>query len=196
MVEPPADPLVTALDAHAALLAGVRDEQWTGSTPCPDWNVRTLVNHVVSGNRMFAAILRGDPLPPPDELARLRARDILGTDPLAAFRSTGAELYTAFGSPGVLDRVVQAPVGPLPGRAVLHLRITELLVHGWDLAHATGQPVVLPEDLAEEDIVFTRGLFAAGVPRQGRFGAAAQVPAGVAAIDRLAAELGRTVPVD
>jgi hypothetical protein len=56
----PAGGLALALDATGQLVAGVRDEQWLDPTPCPDWNVRDLVNHIIGGNRMFAGILRGE----------------------------------------------------------------------------------------------------------------------------------------
>jgi uncharacterized protein (TIGR03086 family) len=193
MVEPPAGRLGMALGAYGALLANVRDDQWSNATPCPDWDVRQLVNHVVSGNRIFAAIMRGEQLPPSDELARLRSEDVLGDDPLTAYRAAGSELVTAFADPAVLDRVVQAPAGRVPGLVVLHLRVTELLVHGWDLAHATGQAGELPQDLAEEEIAFTRRMFDGGVPRAGRFAEVTQVADDAPALDRLAAELGRDV---
>jgi len=95
----------------------------------------------------------------------------------------------------VLERVFQAPIGPAPGAVLLHLRITELLVHGWDLARATGQPAHLPDDLAEEELAFARGLSAPDVPRSGHpFGPAQGVADDAPTIDRLAAYLGR--PVD
>lgn len=57
--EPPGG-LAQALDATGQLAAAVRDEQWLDPTPCPDWTVRDLVRHIIGGNRMFAAILRGE----------------------------------------------------------------------------------------------------------------------------------------
>ncbi|PZS10904.1 MAG: TIGR03086 family protein [Chloroflexi bacterium] len=97
----------------------------------------------------------------------------------------------------MLERTFQAPIGLVPGAVLLHLRITELLVHGWDLAHATGQPARLPDDLAEEELAFARSPRAPDVPLTGHpFGPAQSIPDDAAAIDRLAAYLGRPIPTD
>jgi uncharacterized protein (TIGR03086 family) len=156
--------------------------------------VRSLVNHLVFGNRLIANTLRGES---PQELDRLRQKrdvDQLGDNPLGAYREVGAALQHAFSQPNVLERIFPAPVGAVPGAVILHLRITDLLVHGWDLARATGQPARLPEDLAEEELAFARSPLAPDVPRTGHpFGATQVVPDDAPAIDRLAAYLGRPV---
>lgn len=193
----PADRLARALEATGALIAAIQNDQWSNATPCSEWNVRTLVNHLVFGNRMFAGILRGEPPPPLGDLPRLRDIDQLGHDPVGAYHEAGAELQAAFSQPAVLERTFQAPIGLVPGAVLLHLRITELLVHGWDLAHATGQPARLPDDLAEEELAFARSPRAPDVPRSGHpFGPAQSIPDDAAAIDRLAAYLGRPIPTD
>jgi uncharacterized protein (TIGR03086 family) len=188
----PIDHLTRALDATDALIAGVHGDQWSNPTPCPEWNVRALVNHLVFGNRMFAAILRGDPPPPRESIRELHDRDQLGTDPLGAYRAAGAELKAAFDQPSVLERLFEAPIGTVPGAVLLHLRITELLVHGWDLARATGQPAGFPDDLAQEELAWASSQSAPNVPRTGHpFGPVQSVADDAPAIDRLAAYLGR-----
>lgn len=179
--------LATALDATGALVAAVRTDQWSAPTPCADWSVRELLNHLVGGNAAFAAILTGRT--PPD-----RAADHLGDDPAAAYRAAGEALRAAFDEPGVLERVVSVPIGPVPGRVALHLRITEILVHGWDVATATGQPTTgLPADLAEHELVFSRGKLGDLPPGRRPFAPSQAVTDHAPAIDRLAALLGRPV---
>jgi uncharacterized protein (TIGR03086 family) len=60
------------------------------------------------------------------------------------YRESARALVSAFGQPGVLERVVTVPFGTVPGAVALHLRLAEALVHGWDLARArprsTGSP--------------------------------------------------------
>src|SRR4029077_445521 len=97
------DNLRRVLDAVQPLVDGVRAEQWSAPTPCTEWDVRTLVNHVVGGNQMFEATVRGTPLPD-------RAMDYLGDDPSAAFRSSGDALIDAFSQAGVLDGTYPSPL--------------------------------------------------------------------------------------
>lgn len=190
----PTDRLARALDAAGAVIDAIGNDQWSNPTPCPEWNVRALLNHVVGGNRLFVRVLSGEQMPPPETLAKLRGADQLGEDPPAAFRESGEALMEAFRRPGALDGVYQVPAGRVPGVVALHLRVTELLVHGWDLARATGQPARLPEDLAEEELAFARGVNAPSVPRTGHpFGPVPKISDDAPVIDRLAAYLGRPV---
>ncbi len=154
------------------------------------WSL-ALLNHLVTGSRLFSRALSGEPLPAGEELARLRALDRLVDDPAGAHRRAGDELRAAFSQPGVAERTFQVPMGAISGGVMLHLRVTEELVHGWDLARASGQPGAFPEDLAEAELAFSRSQLEARVPRRGRFGEATAAPEDAPAIDRLVAYLGR-----
>jgi uncharacterized protein (TIGR03086 family) len=160
-------------------------------TPCTDWTVRQLVNHVVGGNRLTTRVLRGKPLPPLEQLGRRGNDDQLGDDPAAAFRVSADELLAALRVPGALERPYTLPVGTLPGPAVVHLRTVETLVHGWDLAQATGQQVPFSDELATPELTFSRELL--GRLPEGRqpFAPSRPVADDAPAIDRLAALLGR-----
>lgn len=173
------------MSATGGLIAGVRDDQWSSPTPCTDWTVRDLVNHLVGANLVFAALLQDRT--PPD-----RSADHLGEDPVGAYHDSGAAVQAAFGRPGVFERTFQLPIGSVPGAVMLRLRITDLLVHAWDLAQATGQPADLPDDLVEQALVFSRAHLA-DVPRAGRFGPIQPVAPDAPALDRLVAYLGRPV---
>jgi uncharacterized protein (TIGR03086 family) len=179
------------VDTVARLVDGVRPEQWTDSTPCPDWNVRQLLQHVTNGNVIFASIATGERAPGPITPEE-RAVDWLGADPAAGFRATGRVLHDAFMAPGFLDGRFETPVmGEQSGTTMVHMRMNELLIHGWDLARATGQPADLPEDLAEAAL---RGWQTrlADRPRQGMpFDEQTPIADDASAIDRLAAYLGR-----
>ena len=184
-------PLATALDGTGRLVAAVTEEQWALPTPCSDWTVRQLVNHVVGGNRLFTRVLSGEPLPPRDQLGARAAEDQLGTDPAAAYAGSAADLLSALRAPGVLAGTYTVPAATLPGPAIVHLRTVETLVHGWDLARATDRPAPFPEALAEGELAFSRDLL--GRIPEGRhpFGTSQPVDDDAPAIDRLAALLGR-----
>jgi len=118
----------------------------------------------------------------------------LGDDPAAAYSDAGAALAAAFAAPGILERVFQSPIGPAPGAALLQLRIAEQLVHGWDLAQATGQKAGLPADLAETQLGIWQAQLAGDARDALPFRPAQPVDDDAPAIDRLVAFLGRPIP--
>jgi uncharacterized protein (TIGR03086 family) len=168
-------------------VAGIRPGQWQAPTPCTELDARGVLNHLVSGNLLFAALVRGEPLPD-------RSADHLDGDPLEAFQLAARELREAFAGPGVLESVYTAPFGTGPGAVLLHVRIVELLAHGWDLARATGQPADFPDDVAERTLGATQRQLTSRPEGPGApFSAEVAVPEDAAAIDRLAGFLGRPV---
>jgi uncharacterized protein (TIGR03086 family) len=169
------------------LIAAVEDDQWAGPTPCAGWSVRDLVTHLVAGNSLFAGALRGQPPAAPQGTV------IPEAGLLNAYRDSAAALLGAFREPGALDAMVTVPFGTVPGVVALHLRITELLVHGWDLARATGQPATVPDGLAEQELAFSRSKLADIPPDRRPFGPPQPVASSAPTIDQLAALLGRDV---
>lgn len=186
MPSPTVDQLRTALADVSALICGITAEQWTAQTPCGAWDVRELVSHLVGGNGLFAAALRGGQAPPP-------APAPPDDDLPAAFDRSGAALLDAFDMPGAMQRVITVPFGTVPGEVALHLRLTEMLVHGWDIARATGQPATMDDAIAEQELQFSQSALGAIPPERSPFDPPQQTPAGASAVERLAALLGRRV---
>jgi uncharacterized protein (TIGR03086 family) len=182
------DDLDRAIVGTENIVAGITAGQWGWPTPCTGLDVNALVNHLVSGNLMFAALVTGSP--PPD-----RDADHLGGDPLGAFRRSGAALRDAFAQPGVLENTYTAPFGTGPGIQLVRTRVIEQLGHGWDLARATGQPAAFPGDVAERALAAARAQLATRPSGGGwvPFAPEVAVPDGAPAIDRLAGFLGRAV---
>ena len=133
--------LEDAMDHTSAIVAAVPQDRYTAPTPCPDFDVRTLMNHLVAGNLLFATAARGEPL----DMTVFEA-DHLGDDPGAAYRRSADEALEAWRRPGVFEE--QLTFGGMPGRAVIRLHLTEELVHGWDLASSTGQDPAFDPRLA------------------------------------------------
>jgi uncharacterized protein (TIGR03086 family) len=177
----------SAIAGAQAIIAGIRDEQWTAPTPCTGVDVRALVNHLVTGNLHFAALVNGTPRPDGEA-------DHLGADPMTAFGRAAADLRAALRRPGALAGMYRLPAGTVPGAALVQIRIVEHLGHGWDLARATGQQAGFPADVAERAIAAARQQLATRPQGQGSpFAEEVPVPADAPAIDRLAGLLGRTV---
>jgi uncharacterized protein (TIGR03086 family) len=192
VTDAPLTSLASAIDATGQLVGSVRDEQWEQPSACSDWSIRQLVNHLVGGDRLCTRVLRGEPLPPMDQLIGAARADQLGDDPAAAYRATAAELLEALRAPGVLDGVYTVPMGTLPGPAVAHLRLVETLVHGWDLASGLGTPAPYPDALVEPEIAVSRDLLTRLPEGRHPFAPSQPVAYDAPAIDRLAALLGRS----
>jgi uncharacterized protein (TIGR03086 family) len=116
-------------------LRAVRSEQWAWPTPCTEWNVRRLVNHMTRGNVGYVHLVRGGT---GAEFLRLRDADALGADPVGAYLRSVQECARAFAAPGALERVLDYPLGEVTGRQALAVRTTDTTVHTWDLARAVG----------------------------------------------------------
>jgi uncharacterized protein (TIGR03086 family) len=181
----PLDQLRRSFAAVAALIRAIRPDQWSAPTPCEQWDVRRVVEHLVGMNLVFAAMLAGER--PPQHGEGLPAGELP-----QAFNDSAATLLDAFAKPGALDRSYTGPLGSATGSDRLKIRLYDLLAHGWDLAEATGQPVQLPDDAAEDVLGFARGQLS-DETRTGRFGPPQTVPDDAPAIEHLVAFLGRRV---
>jgi uncharacterized protein (TIGR03086 family) len=170
------------------LVAAVGSDQWSAPTPCAEWDVRALLTHVVGGNRLFAAALRGVPL---EQARQALAGDPLGADPAAAYADSAAEVGAAFRADRALEQSVTIPFGTVPATVALHLRIAEVLVHGWDLARATGRTVAFPDDVVEQEIAFSQEFLPRVPPNREPFGRSRPVADDAPPLDRLVALLGR-----
>lgn len=128
-------------------LHAVGTDQWDLPTPCADWDVRGLVNHVAAGNRMAARLLDGCSR---EEATATIAADVLGADPVATAVAGDAAQTAAFGEPGALERVCHHPMTDMPGAMLIGFRVGDLTLHAWDLARATGGDEALDADLVAE----------------------------------------------
>ena len=134
---------------QAAALFGERlslvgDDDWANSTPCDDWDVRSLVAHLIVGEFLVAALFRGEGGVPIAEVDT----SVLGPSPMATWRGTAGGALDAAAADGVLDAVHAHHAGDLTGSMIVGFRITDNLVHAWDLARACGTDIELPEGLA------------------------------------------------
>jgi uncharacterized protein (TIGR03086 family) len=133
--------------AFGTRLRVVGAEHWSLATPCDEWDVRALVNHVVGGATRYTMMLHGASA---DEVVATVAVDHLGEDPVTSFEQRAQEVGHAFREPGALLRTVHHPAGDLSGQELLELRITEFAVHGWDLARAIGGDKQIDPALVDE----------------------------------------------
>lgn len=138
--------LEQVLPCLGALIAQVGPAEMRLATPCEGWTARDLLNHVVGGAGMFAEAFGGAPLT--DISGRLP--DVVGDDPMAAFKSAVERFGGAAQQPGAMERVLVLPVGAMSGQTFLRFAAFDLLIHSWDLATALDAPLDLPDELVIE----------------------------------------------
>jgi uncharacterized protein (TIGR03086 family) len=124
-------------------VAGVEDLD--ARTPCDEWSMRDLLNHVLETQRYFAGSAKGQDTPPPGP----NPSDTLTGDPFADLHDAQRDVVETFSADGVA-----AKTGPSLGIA-----FTDQLVHGWDIAKATGQDTTMPEGLAQAAYDFIHDKF-------------------------------------
>ncbi len=130
-----------ASDWTAQVIAGIRSDQMGDATPCPDWDVRALASHIVGANVFFAAGVRGE------DVSGGLPDNLLGADPVSSYRASVDAVLASMDTEGAGERLLPTRVGELPGSVVLGIMMTEQLLHGWDLATATGQYATLDPEL-------------------------------------------------
>jgi uncharacterized protein (TIGR03086 family) len=135
-----------ALDATRPVVAAIDPRRLTETTPCADWNVGQLLDHLVSGNWWAAELARGVTI---DEVGSRLDGDQLGGDPLDAYDRSAEAAAIAFEAPGALDTPCAVSYGPVPGSIYAGHRFIDVLIHGWDLAAATGQDRTLDPALVD-----------------------------------------------
>src|SRR3954466_2313119 len=96
--------LARSFDAVGELIARVGSDQWSVTTPCTDWSVAQLVEHLIRMNRVFTALLVNAPPP------RRPGSDVVG-DPVSTYRESSDALLDAFAQPGALQREYVGPLG-------------------------------------------------------------------------------------
>lgn len=134
------DRLTQAIDQAEAAISGIRPDQATLPTPCQSWDVRALVNHLVHDLQQFTAMASGARYAKDDS-------DVIDGDWLGAYRGAAATLLETWSREGALDRTIHLPFGDVPATWSVGQQVADVVVHGWDIAKATGQPTELDPDL-------------------------------------------------
>jgi uncharacterized protein (TIGR03086 family) len=177
-----------ALHETATVVDGVGNDQLELPTPCDGWSVRELLNHIVSGNHWAAELAGGKTIA---EVGDRLDGDVLGTDFQGAYMASAQVAAAAFNAPGAMDAPCAVSYGPVPGSVYCGHRIVDVVIHGWDLATATGQDATIDPTLVDaiEAIIAPQIDMLAG---SGMFGTTVGIAADADAQTRLLAKLGRT----
>jgi uncharacterized protein (TIGR03086 family) len=180
-----------AVASTAEIVKATTASQLDAPTPCTEWDVRALLNHVIGTLWLAEGLFSDQPPRYPMAPGALPPGDLAGDDPAAAYAEASAAALAAAGAGDALTRVHPTPLGDMPGPGLAGFTTLDILVHGWDLATATGQPADLDGRLAAHVLGFATQALATPQSRAERIRPALDVPAGTPVTGQLVAFLGR-----
>jgi uncharacterized protein (TIGR03086 family) len=170
--------------AHTSkIVNGVSTDQLSQPTPCTEFDVRALLNHMLGGLEMLRTAASGGKAVPPEG-------DQFGPNPGHDYDERRAKLLDVVRGEGALDRNWEMSFGSIPGSIMAGIAFMEHLTHGWDLAKATGQDTSIPDDLVEECLAVVTPMENM-LRSPGVCGPRVDVPAGAPRLDQLIGFMGR-----
>lgn len=117
-------------DAFERMIAAVRPDQWSNQSPCEQWTARDVVEHLVVMHGVMMGSVDRELSPAPSVIV----------DPLRAFQSARADVEAVLDDPDLAGIETHTPNGPMRAEQQIDEVVSDdLVLHGWDLARATGQ---------------------------------------------------------
>jgi uncharacterized protein (TIGR03086 family) len=173
------------------VVQGVRSDQLSAQSPCTEWTVRDVINHITGGSTMFAICVEDGAIAD-EQLGALMAGDNLGDDFVGAWSAAAARAIHAFESPGALDKIVTLPFGTMPASIALNIAVFDVLTHAADIATATGQ-TLQNADLIETALGVGHEMITPELRMPGLFDVEQPAPPAATPAQRLLAFAGRKV---
>jgi uncharacterized protein (TIGR03086 family) len=168
-----------------ALVERIPADQLDRPTPCAAFTVTGVLQHMIGGAQAFAPAFRGAPAAVPGS----------GDDGSVQeqFQRAMDDLLDAVHTPGAQDRTIASPFGEVPGSLFARYVAFDGLVHGWDLATATGQSYAPDDTVVGEVDGFIRGLLQPEMRDGDTFAAETDIPADATPLERVVAFSGRSL---
>ena len=145
MTGPAVEALGLARSELTRRLDAITMSDWEKATPCTEWHVRHLVNHVIGVHHRIARLIRGGSR---DEYVATREDDWIGIDHIAAWHEGVRALDEAITNAQYLDIPVAYRI-PMSARDVIGLTAFDTAVHTWDVSRAIGFDAQLDDGLVE-----------------------------------------------
>lgn len=177
-----------ALALFGSRVHTVRDDQWDGPTPCSEWSVRDLVNHLTVEQLWVPRLVRDGATIA--EVGSDYDGDVLGDEPAEVWDRAAVAAVAAFSESGALNRTVQLSYGSSPADAYCTQMMADAVVHSWDLSRAIGADERLPDELTKATLREVEP-YASGLDASGLFAPAVEPPADADDLTRLLCLLGR-----
>jgi uncharacterized protein (TIGR03086 family) len=179
------------LDQTGRVIQNIGPDQLGNATPCTEWSVRDVINHLAGGATMFSVCVEEGAISD-EQFGQLMTGDNLGDDYKGAYDAAAKRARLAFSQEGALEKMVKLPFGEMPAGIALNIAVFDVLTHGCDLAKATGQPVDDTE-LLETALAVGRQMIGPELRAPGFFDPEQPVADDASPSDKLLAFAGRKV---
>jgi uncharacterized protein (TIGR03086 family) len=180
-----------AMAATRRFIDGVRSDQWHAATPCSEWDVKQVANHIIGENLWAGELFAGKTI---DQVGSRLDGDLAGDDPAAAYRDSAEVAGRAVSAPGAMQMTCHLSFGDFSGADYAAQLFMDLLIHGWDVATATGQDATLDARLVQACLPIAEQL-TSQFRQAGVFGEDLPVEADANPQTRLLALVGRRMRV-
>ena len=173
------------------VVKGTNASQLGVQSPCTEWTVRDVINHITGGATMFAVCVEQGSVPD-DLLGQLMGGDNLGDDYVKSWLAASSRAVSAFEAPDALQKMVKLPFGEMPAGVALNIAVFDVLTHAADIATVTGQTI---DDTALLETALEVGhqMIGPDLRTPGLFDPEQQAPEGASPTTRLLAFAGRKV---
>lgn len=160
-------------DVVRLLPADATDEVWSRPSPCADWDLRTLLNHLTAEHLWVPRLLGGQTLA---DVGDDYDGDVLGADPPAAWEDAITRSLLAWSEVEDETVLIEMSFGPVSRQEYAQQMVVDLVVHGWDLARAAGLPYDPSPAAVQEALDYERPRLEGGQGWPGIFDRAVPVP--------------------
>ncbi len=185
----PIEQLTHIIPTLNALVDRIDPAQLNDPTPCDNFTVHDVLDHMMVLGGTFAYWFRGEDAP------EIMAPPVYGRVPAPEFTAAMDGLLAAVQSPGAMDRVINAPIGEMPGSSFARFVAFDGAVHGWDLATASGLAYELPDDVVDAVDGFARGALSDDMRDGDTFKCETSAPESATRLEHLVAFSGRALRV-
>ena len=138
------DLYIEAMGIAAKRIAAVRPDQWGNETPCGEWDVRDVTNHLINENLWAVELFAGNTM---EQVGDALDGDLTGDDPSAEYAKSFEAAREVVSTPGAMEATCHLSFGDVPGAEYAKQLFQDMLIHSWDIATGAGQDQTLDPEL-------------------------------------------------
>lgn len=185
------DALATAYEQTRECIANLTISDFSMSTPCAGWDVRAVLDHLVSDTWMFARVNHAGAFYGDFYGGESEKGDVIGCGPISALDAAVAANLASWRNPSAFEGDRDYPFGTFPAAQAALINLQEVVVHNWDIAKAVGRRPVIDEEVGNALYDLFRSLPLDVFRTRGAFGPEVSVAESAPVLHRLVALLGR-----